>query len=83
MVPSEDGPLFYIVHSILVNNNENVTFILKWLSDVFFNNHMDAYEVITHTIEWKCMLKEQLYGCIVTNRVRVNNGKEFIVKNWF
>lgn len=82
MVPSEDGPLFYQVTELFVVGKENFTIIAKLLHDIYFNYHMQSYEILTNNFEWKSIGKDDLYGCIVTHKVRVNDGKHYIVKCW-
>lgn len=83
MLSSDDGPMFYTVEKILLSDSKELALIVKLLLDVYFDQHMDAYEIFTDCCEWRCIVEEELRGSIITNKVRVMNGKNYIVRNWF
>lgn len=49
MVPSDDGPQFLVIHEIVLDNERNFMLIVKILTDVYFDSHMQAYGVLSNS----------------------------------
>lgn len=82
MIPSESGPLFYKVEFIIISNNSFII-LTKFLLDVYLDERLQLYEIITENCSWKMFHFEELYDIVITYSVRITNGKEYIIKNWY
>ncbi|KYN00712.1 hypothetical protein ALC62_08504 [Cyphomyrmex costatus] len=82
MIPSEDGPLFYKVELSIITNNSFVI-LTKFLLDVYLDERLQLYEIITENYSWKMFYFEELYDIVITYSIRVTDGKEYIIKNWY
>lgn len=81
MLPSEEGPLFYEIKMIIVNEDE-VIIVSKWLYDVYYDIMLNAYKIMSELYSYKILDISDLYSCQVTHRVQICNGCAYIVKNW-
>lgn len=82
MMPEENGPSFYTVHAIIIQNDNQFIIVAKLLLDVFLDEHMHLYEIVTTSFLYAILPSSKLYGYVLTNSVRTPNGKHFVIKNW-
>lgn len=82
MVPSEECPLFYMVQKIIIKNT-NMIIVAQFLPDVYLDIELNAFEMITDRFQWKILDKNELNSCVVTHKVQIHNGCQYLVRNWF
>ncbi|XP_066595370.1 uncharacterized protein [Prorops nasuta] len=83
MIPSEDGPLFYIVNTILALPNEKFLFITKLFKDVLFDYHFQAYQIYSSIFEWVSMDANDIVGFVKTHSVRLKLAMTILLKIGF
>ncbi|KYN28513.1 hypothetical protein ALC57_02067 [Trachymyrmex cornetzi] len=82
MIPSENGSLFYKVELIIITNNSFVL-LTKFLLDVYLDERLQLYEIISENYSWKFFYFEEIYDIVLTYSVRITDGKEYIIKNYY
>lgn len=82
MLPLENFPLFHeIIHIIIFD--EKIFVITKKFKNVYYDMNVNAFEVMSDEQQWTLVNVEYLYNCIVTHKITTNDGKQYIIKNWF
>ncbi|KAK3932764.1 LOW QUALITY PROTEIN: Glutamate racemase 2 [Frankliniella fusca] len=70
-------PLFGVIHSILLSENNDVSFILKLLNTEKFDLHYHSYEVSKVNV-WKFVNMRNLHSYVVTEIRTAGNGKKYV-----
>lgn len=83
VVPSEEGPLFHVVHVINIIEKYDCRIITKKLNDVFFDNHLQAFQVFDdNNYSWDMLKLCNLQDVTITVRNKLPNGCHYICKSW-
>ncbi|KAK0171414.1 hypothetical protein PV327_011363, partial [Microctonus hyperodae] len=67
MIPSVDDPLFHVIYKIILFNTDDICIVTKRLNDVYLQEHMQSYEVVSNNFDWKYLLLDDLKGIVSTH----------------
>lgn len=83
MLPSENGPKFYVVRHCVLDESHGIILITEKLLDVFYDEHYQAYKVFDESIKSvKCLLWRKFKNGTITHMKSLANGFQYIAKKW-
>ena len=83
ITPCEDGPKLLFIRYILLEKNHEVIAVIKVLEHCYFSRLFQAFEIESYESNtWNILTCKDIISAIVTHKARLNNGKEYIFKNW-
>lgn len=83
VIPCEHSPKFLSIRCLLLEKNHEVIAVTKVLEHCYFSRHFQAFEIKSYeTNTWNILTWKDIFNAIVTHKARLNNGKEYIFKNW-
>ena len=79
---SEEGPKFYIVSEIILEENTFVILTRQFL-DCYFDPHFVAYKIFdSNDVEFTVLNLKDIETCKVTHVTMLSNGYYYIPKSW-
>lgn len=82
MTPAARGPVFNIIHTIILGDESNVTFVVKKLNDCLYDDHFQAYSVLDiENYSWDILDLQSLLNHVLTHFLKIGQHY-YIPKKW-
>ena len=82
-IPCTEGPLFYLIYEIIINNKSIFVLLTKQLSECYFVAHTQAFKICDVTnFEYKTLFFDDLTSSTITYINKVSDGYYYINKRW-
>ena len=78
---SEEGPQFYIVHAIIINQNNEFQIVVRYLYNVNFDEHYHTYEIDVQFFSWDVLTSKNVTEASLSSIHKAPDG-HYILKKW-
>ena len=82
-IPCPEGPLFYLIYYIIINNTRRFVVFKKKLNECYFVAHTQAFKICNVTdFECKSLFFDDLASLTITYIDKARDGYYYINKHW-